>query len=91
MTQLDRSRQDPSLRRAAVVGSGPGGLVVIPKGVPHSFRNFGDGPARLLGILMPGGLERMFETMNGRPASDFSQVAKEFSIEIVGPPLEPLA
>ena len=37
MTQLDRSRQDPSLRRAAVVGSGPGGLVAAKYLKEHGF------------------------------------------------------
>lgn len=71
--------------------SGRGGFLVIPKGVPHSFRNFGDRPARLLGIFMPGGLERMFLAMSGRPTADFPQVAAEFAIELVGPPIEPAA
>ncbi len=71
------------------VRSGPGGLVVVPRGMPHSFRNFGAGPARLLAILLPGGFEQIFQAMNGRPLDDFPQVAKEFSLEIVGPPLEP--
>lgn len=35
---------------------GPGDSVFIAKGVVHSFRNDGDGPARCLCILTPGAL-----------------------------------
>ena len=37
MTRLDRSRQEPSPRRAAVVGSGPGGLVAAKYLKEHGF------------------------------------------------------
>jgi mannose-6-phosphate isomerase-like protein (cupin superfamily) len=70
--------------------TGPGGLLVIPRGTPHTFRNFGAAPARLLGIFTPGGLERMFLAMDGRPLSEFPQVAAEFLVEIMGPPIEPI-
>lgn len=71
--------------------SGKGGIVLIPRGTPHAFRNFSAEPARLLGFFAPAGLERMFPAMEGRPLEDFPQVAAEFSVEIVGPPLEPAA
>jgi hypothetical protein len=57
---------------------------------PWSARNFSGTPARLLGIFTPGGLERMFVAMDGRPLTDFPQVAAEFLVEIVGPPIQPV-
>lgn len=71
------------------IQAGRGGFMVIPKGTPHGFRNFGPAPARLLGLFLPGGFEQMFVAMHGRPPEDFPQVAAEFALEVVGPPLEP--
>lgn len=68
--------------------SGPGGLVVIPKGSPHAFRNFGTAPARLLGFLPTGGLEQLFKAMIDAPLTDMPMLADRHHMEIVGPPLE---
>ncbi len=70
--------------------TGPGGFVLIPRGTPHTFRNLGALPARLLGVFTPGGLERLFQEMDGRPLEDFPKIAAGFSVEIVGPQLEPV-
>jgi quercetin dioxygenase-like cupin family protein len=40
--------------------AGPGTFANIPIGVPHSFRNESDRPARMLISVAPAGLERMF-------------------------------
>ena len=39
----------------------PGGLVYLPIGIAHGFRNSGASPARFLQIFAPAGLERYFE------------------------------
>lgn len=39
---------------------GPGAFANMPIGVPHSFRNESDRPARMLITLAPAGLEKMF-------------------------------
>jgi hypothetical protein len=39
----------------------------VPRGVPHTFRVVGDGPARVLGIGLPGVIESLFREI-GRPA-----------------------
>ena len=39
---------------------GAGAFVAVLPGVMHDFRNAGAGPARWLGIVAPGGLERYF-------------------------------
>jgi quercetin dioxygenase-like cupin family protein len=46
---------------------GPGGLVHIPRGVVHTFRNSGATEAMLLVMTTPAGLERYF-TAVGTPA-----------------------
>lgn len=68
--------------------TGPGGFVLIPKGTPHAFRNFGPARARLLGVLTPSGFDGFFEAMEGRPLSEFVEIGARFGLEIVGPPLE---
>jgi quercetin dioxygenase-like cupin family protein len=37
-----------------------GTLVFGPRGIPHSFKNIGDKPARMLGLIQPAGLENLF-------------------------------
>ncbi len=44
-----------------IVRLGPGSFVNVPPGVVHDFRNPGTGPARWLGIVSPGGLDRYFD------------------------------
>jgi quercetin dioxygenase-like cupin family protein len=39
---------------------GPGGFVLVPRDVPHHFRNPTDQPARMLIINVPGGLHEGF-------------------------------
>jgi quercetin dioxygenase-like cupin family protein len=43
-----------------IVG-GPGTAVAIPPNVPHTFKNTGDEPARLLFVHQPAALEAFFE------------------------------
>ena len=40
---------------------GAGSFIEVPTGVVHDFRNAGDAPARLLGIVTPGDLVGYFE------------------------------
>jgi quercetin dioxygenase-like cupin family protein len=47
--------------------AGPGGFVLLPKGIVHSHRAAG-GPARALVIQSPGGVERFIEAA-GRPVA----------------------
>ena len=39
----------------------PGSFVFAPRGKPHTFKNVGTTPARVLVILAPAGLEKFFE------------------------------
>lgn len=45
-----------------------GTTVFAPRDVPHSFRNAGTRPARLLVVITPGGLEAMFAELAALPA-----------------------
>jgi quercetin dioxygenase-like cupin family protein len=75
---------------------GPGGLVVLPAGLPHAFKAVG-GPARVFGIVTPGGIESLYEQL-GTPVGEglgpvppdperWMRLAPEFGLEMVGPPL----
>ena len=37
-----------------------GGCAILPRGIPHGFRNVGDTPARFVCVVAPGGLEEFF-------------------------------
>jgi quercetin dioxygenase-like cupin family protein len=41
----------------------PGELIVKPRGIPHTFWNAGDEPARLLELISPAGFENYFREM----------------------------
>jgi mannose-6-phosphate isomerase-like protein (cupin superfamily) len=56
--------------------AGPGSFLHVPPGVPHTFANVGDGPARWIGIFSPGRFSRLLE-----------EIAKAFPAE-PGPPDE---
>lgn len=69
---------------------GPGGFVLVPPGVVHTFANSGPAPARVLNILQPAGLEqylkeafrRMAEGHPWSPA-EMAQVASRYDFEPV--------
>lgn len=77
----------------------PGAWVSLPAGVPHTFIVEGQGPARVLTTMVPGGGEQFFVEA-GRTADDdgmppaqppdlerLSRVAERFGIELLVPPL----
>jgi mannose-6-phosphate isomerase-like protein (cupin superfamily) len=78
--------------------AGPGTLVWGPRGIPHAFK-VQPGGARALVIVMPGGLERMFEEagvpargLAAPPAGQYDAsaakaLAEKFEFEVVGPQL----
>lgn len=82
----------------AVSTSGPGSFVNIPRGTLHTFKNTGTVPARMLGMVAPGGFEGFFEEI-GEPATDPSKppegppdlekvlaTAPKYGLEIPSPP-----
>lgn len=61
--ELDVSVGESSFRADA------GSFVHLPRGVPHSFENPSDEPARFLTLVVPAGLEGFFEEV-GKPGTD---------------------
>ncbi|MGE5611489.1 MAG: quercetin 2,3-dioxygenase [Bacillota bacterium] len=58
----------------------PGAFVHVPAGMLHTFRNIGSEPGRLLVIITPAGLERLFEEIGQLVEDSFSE-----------PPVDPIA
>jgi mannose-6-phosphate isomerase-like protein (cupin superfamily) len=72
-----------------------GAVAIVPPGVPHSFRNVGATPARLLFMLTPALQAEAFfaalaaATAAGKPdPAMLAELAQRFATEFVGPPLE---
>jgi mannose-6-phosphate isomerase-like protein (cupin superfamily) len=61
-----------------------GAFVYLPSTVPHTFLSVGPEDARVLVLLLPGGLERAFAE-----PERFGELLEEGGVETVGPPLEP--
>ena len=67
----------------------PGDLVCKPRGVPHAFWNATDRPARLLEVIVPGGLEDYFVRIAGLFAAPgppdldaLEEVAASFGVQV---------
>lgn len=83
---------------------GPGDILVAPKGVPHTYRVESANGGRWLTITARGDFERFVRAMgrtaarpelppsSGKPTAEAQAAlvdrAREFGIEIVGPPLD---
>jgi quercetin dioxygenase-like cupin family protein len=64
--------------------------LVKPRSVPHAMWNLGDEPARVLEVVMPGGLERYFEEIepvlrNHGPewTKRYSELAEAYGLTIL--------
>jgi len=70
--------------------TGPGSLVFIPRGVPHTWQNVGDGDCRMLITFAPAGMEGVFDRLASLPEFDpdaFRAAAAEHGMEVIGPRL----
>ncbi len=75
--------------------AGPGTLVWLPRGVPHTFANLSDEPAWLFGTTTPSGLEGMFSeqaeyfaSLAGPPDEErIDAIGKRWGVKRLGPPL----
>lgn len=79
--------------------AGPGAWITLARGSLHRFENRGEGPARMLILVTPAGLERFFlevgkpvvtgEPAEGRPLPEdigrLLGVAPRYGLEIRGP------
>jgi quercetin dioxygenase-like cupin family protein len=59
-----------------------GAFAYMPRGIPHTFLGIGDEPARVLVLLLPGGLEEAFADPRR-----FEELLRRHHVEAVGPPL----
>jgi hypothetical protein len=71
-----------------------GGSAFAPRGTTHTYKNFTNEAAEILVVVRPGGFFEFFEELSRiskqHPAADpdaIEQVAKQYGIEILGPPL----
>lgn len=79
--------------------AGAGELVWLPREVPHAFANFGDEPVWSIGIVIPAGLERMFQeegaylsSLRGPPDPErIRQITAPYGVRMLGPPLTPVS
>ena len=78
----------PHQRRIAGIGD----MVMLPKGVPHTWHAYGEDPVRFQVIMTPGEFETFFEcivernlTLADHPA--LAEVASAAGMDIIGPPL----
>jgi quercetin dioxygenase-like cupin family protein len=75
-----------------VVPAPEGSFVFIPRGTPHCFQNVGRGPATLLVLFTPAGMEPFFdgaaELGSGPIAPEvMRELAAAAGMEVLGPPL----
>jgi quercetin dioxygenase-like cupin family protein len=78
--------------------AGPGELVFGPRELPHTFKA-GPGGARALVLMLPAGLEQMFQEggvptldPSNRPVEDYdietvTRLAAKYGFDVIGPPL----
>ena len=66
----------------------------MPRGVPHTFANAGPAPARMFGVTLPGGIEKMFAIQSAYLASvdgppDLDELAQRCAAwgSVLGPPI----
>lgn len=76
-----------------VVSGTAGAFVLIPRGTVHTFWNAGSGPAKLLVIVSPPGIEEYLAHAIGDEDIDtatfverVTAVAETYQMEVVGPP-----
>ncbi|WP_009630583.1 cupin domain-containing protein [Synechocystis sp. PCC 7509] len=71
-----------------------GWFMTAPKGVPHSYKNIGTTPARMLTLFVPAGIENFFEDLSKLTAAgtldidNIVAVSKKQGIELVSPTLQ---
>lgn len=70
---------------------GAGTQAFLPRGVPHTWYNYADEPARLIVTAVPGGFEGFFQAVAeataglADPAAMLAQVCADFGIDLLGP------
>jgi hypothetical protein len=83
----ESARYDAVTRLKATKGS----LAILPRKIPHGFRNIGSTPSKILVTITPGGFERFFEEASKLPTDrppDMEKVmamAQKYSLELLPP------
>jgi len=66
-----------------------GASAVLPRGIPHGFRNMASVPSRLICVITPGGLEEYFLAVAGSsppPApQQLGELARPFGLTLLPP------
>ena len=73
-----------------------GGIVWLPRGVPHTFANLSDSRVRATGLILPAGLEQMFlerdaylNSVEGPPDPKWiAELNARYGVSSAGPPIE---
>ncbi|MDX6533604.1 MAG: hypothetical protein QOF68_1348 [Gaiellales bacterium] len=84
---------DLRFRLGKEIAEAPAGtFVFVPRGTPHAFENIGSGPARILVMFNPSGMERFFDRFATLPAGPpdpqaFRDLGREAGMDVVGPPM----
>jgi quercetin dioxygenase-like cupin family protein len=67
----------------------PGSFILAPREIPHTFRNIGSGPSKVLVIATPAGIEKFFEELSelakqGPPDIEkVKEIAERYEIELM--------
>ena len=72
-----------------------GGIAWLPRGVPHTFANLTAEPVRVVGMVVPAGLEGMFAeqtayfgSLQGPPDRAVTdEIGRRYGVTVVGPPI----
>jgi mannose-6-phosphate isomerase-like protein (cupin superfamily) len=66
-----------------------GACAILPRGVPHGFRNVASTPGRLLFVITPGGLEEYFQAVAKCPPppnpAQLAELARPFGLTLLPP------
>jgi quercetin dioxygenase-like cupin family protein len=66
-----------------------GASAILPRGVPHGFRNVAPVPSRLLCVITPGGLEEYFLAVAKYPPppnpAQLAELARPFGLTLLPP------
>jgi hypothetical protein len=66
-------------------------LAILPRNIPHGFRNVGLKPSKILIMIRPGGFERFFEDVSQLPADSptdmerVNAIARKYELELLPP------
>lgn len=71
-----------------IISAPEGSTVVIPAGVPHSWKNRTSTAVRVLATFTPGGVEAFLESLGGLAPDAIPAFAATFGTVVVGPPLD---